>query len=90
MSTFFLEYGSFLLKVITIVVAIIIVIGVAASAGRKASQEGLEVENLNKKYKALATALREAVLNKGERKKAAREEKKAKFGFFRPTPLLIE
>ena len=76
MSTFFLEYGSFLLKVITIVVAIIIVIGVAASAGRKASQEGLEVENLNKKYKGLATALREAVLNKGERKKAAKEEKK--------------
>ncbi len=76
MSTFFLEYGSFLLKVITIVVAIIIVIGVAASAGRKASQEGLEVENLNKKYKALATALREAVLNKRERKKAAKEEKK--------------
>jgi len=76
MTEFFLEYGLFLVKVVTIVVAIIIIIAVAASAGRKAHQEGLEVENLNKKYKALAGALRQAVLKKDEQKKAAKEEKK--------------
>jgi serine protease SohB len=76
MSDFFFNYGLFLLKVLTIVVAIVIIIGVAASVGRKAHQEGLEVEDLNKKYKALASVLRKAVLKKDERKKAAKAEKK--------------
>ena len=76
MSDFFFNYGLFLVKVLTIVVAIVIIIGVAASAGRKAHQEGLEVEDLNKKYKALASALRKAVLKKGEQKKEAKAEKK--------------
>jgi len=76
MSDFFFNYGLFLVKVLTIVVAIVIIIGVAASAGRKAHQEGLEVEDLNKKYKALASALRKAVLKKDERKKEAKAEKK--------------
>ena len=71
MSQFFMDYGLFLLKVVTIVVAIVIVIGVAASAGRKAAQEGLEVESINKKYKQLANALRKVVLKKDERKKEA-------------------
>ena len=69
MSDFFFNYGLFLVKVLTIVVAIVVIIGVAASAGRKAHQEGLEVEDLNKKYKTLASALRKAVLRKDEQKK---------------------
>jgi len=76
MSDFFFNYGLFLVKVLTIVVAIVIIIGVAASAGRKAHQEGLEVEDLNKKYKALASTLRKAVLKKDEQKKEAKAEKK--------------
>lgn len=76
MSQFFLDYGLFLVKAVTIVVAIVVVISVAAAAGRKSSQEGLEVESINKKYKSLASALRKAVLKKDERKKEAKEEKK--------------
>ena len=76
MSQFFIEYGLFLLKVVTIVVAIVIVIGVAAAAGRKASKEGLEVESINKRYKLLASALRQSLLKKGDRRKDAKEEKK--------------
>ena len=76
MSEFFIEYGLFLLKVAMIVIAIVIVMGVAASIGRKASREGLEVESINQKYKSLASALRQAVLNKDERKKEAKAEKK--------------
>jgi serine protease SohB len=76
MSDFFFNYGLFLVKVLTIVVAIVVIIGVAASVGRKAHQEGLEVEDLNKKYKALASALRKAVLKKDEQKKEAKAEKK--------------
>ncbi|MCP4301515.1 MAG: protease SohB, partial [Gammaproteobacteria bacterium] len=41
MGQFLAEYGLFLLKVITILGAIVVVILVAASAGRKASHEGL-------------------------------------------------
>jgi len=76
MGQFLAEYGLFLLKVVTILAAIIVVILVAASAGRKASHEGLEVENFNKKYKSLADALSVAVMTKGERKKTAKARKK--------------
>ena len=76
MIEFLAEYGLFLLKVATIVIAVVIIISAAAAAGRKATQEGLEVEHLNKKYKSIAKALRNAVQKKGERKKAAKEEKK--------------
>jgi serine protease SohB len=76
MVDFFAEYGLFLLKAITIVVAIIAVIAVAAAAGRKATHEGLEVENLNKKYRTLADGLLKAVSTKEEQKKAAKERKK--------------
>lgn len=94
MSAFFLEYGLFLLKAITVVAAIIAVIGIAASVSRKASHEGLEVENINKKYKLLADALRQAVLNKDERKKEAKADKQrekaaAKLGSDRPRSFVI-
>jgi len=77
MSEFFAEYGLFLLKTITLVGAIVFVIGSAAAASRKASQqEGLEVENLNEKYRTLAKGLRKAIMGKDERKAEAKAEKK--------------
>ncbi len=76
MIEFLADYGLFLMKVVTIVVAIVVIIGVASAAGRRASHEGLEVESLNKKYRALAQILRSAVLNKGALKKEAKEEKR--------------
>ena len=76
MIEFFAEYGLFLLKVVTIVVGIVVVIVVAASAGRKGAQEGLEVENLNKKHESLVETLQSDVSSKGQKKKAAKEKKK--------------
>ena len=76
MGQFFAEYGLFLLKVITIVAAIVVVIVTAAAAGRKSSHDGLEVDNLNKKYTTLADALRAAVSSKNERKKQSKARKK--------------
>ena len=76
MTQFFAEYGLFLLKAITIVAAIVIVVGTVAAAGRKAGmQEGLEIEHLNKKYQTLASALKQAVLKKADWKAQAKEEK---------------
>ena len=77
MSQFLAEYGLFLLKTATVVAAIVVVIGVAAAAGRKAAQEGLEVEHLNKKFKSIADGLRDAVSPKDVRKKNAKQRKKA-------------
>ena len=76
MIEFFAEYGLFLLKTATIVIAIVVILSVGAAASKKTSQqEGLEVEDLNKKYRALASALQQVVLTKADRKKASREEK---------------
>ena len=76
MTEFLAEYGLFLLKTVTIVVAFIVIIGSAAAASKKAShQEGLEVEDLNKKYRSMANALKQAVLKKADWKKVAKEEK---------------
>ncbi len=75
MLEFFADYGLFLLKALTIVVAIIVVISFAAMTGRKAQSEVLEVEDLNKKYRSVADALRKAVSTRGEAKKAAKQRK---------------
>jgi serine protease SohB len=75
---FLAEYGLFLLKVMTIVVAIVIIMTAGAAAGRKATQDHLEVENLNDKYRKMAAALRSAVMKKDERKKQLKEDKKQK------------
>jgi serine protease SohB len=76
MAEFLADYGLFLLKTATIVIAIVVVMVAAAAAQRRATHEGLEVENLNKKYRGLADALRKAVSTRDERKKAAKERKK--------------
>lgn len=76
MNEFFADYGLFLLKTLTFVFAFIAIIAAAAAAGRKASQqEGLEVENLNQKYRKLASGLRRAVMSKSDWKAEAKKEK---------------
>ena len=72
------DYGLFLLKVATIMAAIIVVIGVATEAGKRANADTLEVEKLNDKYRELANSLKAAVLGKSETK-ALRKAEKARF-----------
>ncbi len=96
MSDFFINYGLFLLKTVTIVAAIVLVIGTAAAASRKAAHhEGLEVENLNKKYQSLVNALKQSVLKKSEWKAEAkadkeRDKKAAKSAQHRPRSFVID
>ncbi len=78
MIQFFADYGMFLLKVATIVVGIIVIIAVAAAAGRKAAHEGLVVEDLNEKYRSLGSTLRKSVLTKADLRKAHKEERREK------------
>ena len=96
MIEFLSEYGLFLLKTVTLVVAVIAIIGAAAAAGKKAAhQEGLEVEDLNKKYKSMASALKQAVMKKADWKKEAKAEKErdkaeAKADEARPRAFIID
>lgn len=96
MAEFFAEYGLFLLKTLTIVAAIVVIIGAAAAAGRKATaSDGLEVENLNKKYRSLANVLKEAVMKKSDWKAEAKAEKakrktEAKSDLRRPRGFVID
>ncbi len=96
MIEFFSEYGLFLLKTVTLVVAVIAIIGALAAAGKKAAhQEGLEVEDLNKKYKSMASALKQAVMKKADWKKEAKAEKErdkaeAKADESRPRAFIID
>ena len=75
MFEFLADYGLFLLKVATIVVGIIVVIGFAAEASKRAQSDTLEVEKLKDKYRSLANALRAAVLDKAGQKQLKKEEK---------------
>ena len=95
MAQFFAEYGMFLLKALTIVAAIVVVIIAATAAGKRAHEETLEVEHLNKKFRGLGDALLGAVSSKDERKKATKARKKeekeeGKSGVKRPRSFIID
>ena len=76
MTEFFIEYGMFLLKTVTIVVALVVIIGTAAMASKKAGhQDGLEIEDLNRRYRLMANAVKQAVMKKDAWKKEAKAEK---------------
>ena len=79
---FISEYGLFLLKAITIVIAILAAAGGIISMGMRQHQskqsESLELTNLNDKYDSMHDALRQSLLDPGAQKLAAKEEKKKK------------
>ncbi len=80
MLELFLQYGLFLAKTATIVIAVIIVIAAIASAGsrrRHASTEGfIEVTPINERLEDYADAMREVVYDKASLKDWFKSEKK--------------
>ncbi len=95
MMDFLAEYGLFLLKTATIVIAIVTVILIAADANKRSHGDTLEVEKLNDKYRDLAAALKKAVLGKDEQKQFEKEQKaekkaRAKAGTTRPRTFVID
>jgi len=78
MTEFFLDYGLFLAKSVTIVVAIAaVVFFMVATASRKQTdgKETLEVKKLNVKYEDMAMTLKTMMLEKDEIKKLQKDEK---------------
>jgi len=77
MTEFLLDYGSFLAKVVTLVVAFgaILLMSLAASRRGPASP-GLHVEKLNDKYRDRALALKRAMLSGAALRKEVKAQKK--------------
>lgn len=78
---YLIEYGLFLAKAITIVVAIVLVIGAITSSSQKQVKAGrkgsVRVTRLNEHFEEMRDALREKILDKQELKALAKQEKKA-------------
>lgn len=76
---FLIEYGAFLLKAVTIVVAILIVVGgvIALNARQKSSDDGdLVIKKLNDELDDRRDQLEDMLLDKEELKQLAKEKKK--------------
>ncbi len=82
MIAFLSEYGLFLAKVATLVVAILFVVGgIVSTAARQRGQGGdqhgdIRVRHLNEEFNELRDGIREAVLPEGERKQARKQQRK--------------
>ncbi len=76
---FLIEYGMFLAKAVTIVVAIILVIAAIASAGqknRKHFEGSIEVNNLSEEIQEVKDDLQKELLSEDEYKALAKQRKK--------------
>jgi len=76
---FLIQYGLFLAKAVTMVVALLIVIGTIAglsSRVRKHPKGELEVHRLNEDFEQMNNILQVAMLNPAEQKQLAKEKKK--------------
>lgn len=76
---FLLEYGLFLAKTVTLVVAVIVVIGVmvaVSSKSRNPDRGHIEVHSLNEGLSGLRRTLKQAMLSEADWKKEAKAEKK--------------
>lgn len=76
MNQFFTEYGLFLAKSLTVVVAVVVIAVVVSTISRKAkSPDKLEVKDLNRKYEEMRNLLRSHVLPSKEWKKLVKRDK---------------
>lgn len=77
---YLIQYGMFLAKAVTIVVAIVIVVGVIAASGnrqRKSGKKGqIKVTHLNEHFDDMKDTLRHSVLEKEQLKQVHKDEKK--------------
>jgi len=78
MAEFFLDYGLFLAKTMTLVaafIAVVLVIVSIASRKQPHGKDSIEIKKLNQKYDDIAMAMKSNILSKDEVKKLAKETK---------------
>ncbi|HSG61491.1 MAG TPA: protease SohB [Pseudomonadales bacterium] len=79
MLEWFAEYGMFLAKTLTFVIAIILVVAVVASIGQrrgKGHKGQIEIDSLNEEFEQLQDELQSVVLGEDEYKTRKKEQKK--------------
>lgn len=77
MTQFLLDYGLFLAKAVTVLVAIGLVLLMVAGMSRRGGGQanGLHVEKLNERYRDIARAVQQTVLSKSAFKKQVKADK---------------
>lgn len=78
MAEFFLDYGLFLAKTVTLagaVIAVVLVIVALASKKQPQGKDSIEIKKLNQKYDDIAMAMNSNILPKDDLKKLAKEFK---------------
>ena len=76
MLEYVFDYGLFLAKLGTVVVAIVVVVGFIVSEMRRgAEQRGLTIEHLNRRFEELGDTVSRAVLGKARFKQTAKQRK---------------
>ena len=79
MASFWMDFGLFLLKSITVVVAIVaVLIAIATVSRRDGGQQGLTVEKINDKYRSMADTLRQQTFSKASWKAHQKQQKREK------------
>ncbi len=79
MSEFLIDYGLFLAKTLTVVIAVVLIIVVSFTLSRRTrALEKLEVKNLNDKFESMQQLLKSQILPKKQWKKLAKETKAKK------------
>ncbi len=79
MTEYLLQYGLFLAKALTLVVAVLFVAGSLVNLLRQAREqmaEQLEVKNVNQRYETMAEILNQELLNEAESKHLQKQRKK--------------
>lgn len=77
---FLADYGLFAFKAITIVLALLFLVGgiiALLNRGRSQTKEHFEIKSLNEKYRDMAEGIQEVILPKDEFKQLLKEQKKS-------------
>lgn len=88
MSEFLINYGLFLAKTVTIVVAVVVValfFAFMSSRKRSGKKESIEIKKLNQKYDDMAMAMNASILHKEGLKQYLKEEKEKLKGMVKGT-----
>ena len=78
MSEFFFLYGLFIAKVLTGLIAIVILVALLGGSRKKSIEENLEITSLNEKFASMKNKMMQTVLDKKGLKKSQQQIKKDK------------
>lgn len=78
MSEFFFLYGLFIAKIVTGLIAVLVLVAMLSGSRKKLIEENLEVTSLNEKFASMKNKMMQTVLDKKQLKKSVQEAKKRK------------